>query len=399
MDSQFIYTNPEASVPGNGPLQGISIAVQPTISVKGWLTDAGSKALSGFQALDDAAPVERLKQAGASICGSTRTSEFGFGLHGSAAGEALSREKADAELVMDTAGESRMAAAGAGVFGFKPSYGIVSRFGLIGLIPSMEGCGILAETPDTIRRIMGIIAGQDDKDYSLTDEILPDFSTAETTRGTETLATIREAQDSLTDEQKNTFRLSLEELNQAGFTVQDVSMPEFPLFSTVHRIIGSVEASSSAGRYDSVRYGQRAPGAKNWNEMYLHSRGDAFGQLVKSYLFQGAYFQFDRYEAYDNACRIRARLVKEMRSITAQADFLVLPAGVWTPSETIPTIEDMYAGCAPTLFANVTGQPSLFVPSPGASRPGFQITGPRLSDEKLLSLGTWLLNNTRGGRQ
>ena len=138
MNSIFFYRNPETTAPGDGNLQGLKIAIQPNISVAGWPTDAGSNALFNFTALEDATLVERLRRDGASLCGSLRTSEFGFGLAGNKAGAALKSQEADVELVMDLMGESRLAAALASVCGFKPSYGLVSRYGLVGLVPSME---------------------------------------------------------------------------------------------------------------------------------------------------------------------------------------------------------------------------------------------------------------------
>jgi aspartyl-tRNA(Asn)/glutamyl-tRNA(Gln) amidotransferase subunit A len=156
-----------------------------------------------------------------------------------------------------------------------------------------------------------------------------------------------------------------------------------------------VEASSCAGRYDSVRYGRRCPGARNWNDMYLSSRGAAFGPLLKSYLLQGAFFQFERYGAYEDACRIRARLVADMQRLTGEADFLVLPA---TDSAGAPaSLADLYARFALTAFANVTGQPALYLPPARDAAAGFQLAGPRLSDARLLALGEHLLNLRRGG--
>jgi len=399
MDSVFFYRSPETAAPKGGHLQGLKIAIQPNISVAGWPTDAGSNALIGFAALEDATIVRRLRQAGASVCGSTRMSEFGFGLQNSKAGEALRQQTADAELVIDLMGESRLAASRVGVCGFKPSYGLVSRFGLIGLIPSMECCGVLSASLKNIRDIMKTIAGQDELDFSLPDEEAPDFSPQEIDPQETSIGVIAEAQSALPAEQEELFRASLDELREAGFSLREVSMPDFSLFSLVHRIVGSVEASSCAGRYDSVRYGQRAPGAKNWNDMYLLSRGAAFGPLMKSYLFQGAFFQFERYGAYEDACRIRARLLADMQRLTSQADYLVLPAVDWAPSGAPALLADTYAQFASTAFANVTGQPALYLPpASDAAHSGFQLAGPRLSDALLLALGEHLLNVRQGGK-
>lgn len=398
MDSVFFYRNTEAADTKVGCLQGLKIAIQPNISVAGWPADAGSKALADFTALEDATIVRRLRQAGAVICGSTRMSEFGFGLQGSKAGAALQGQAADAELVLDLMGESRLAASRAAVCGFKPSYGLVSRFGLIGLIPSMECCGLLSGSLENIREILKTIAGLDELDFSLPDEEAPDFSPQSIDPRKTTVGFITEAQSALPAGQQELFRTSIEELKKAGFPLRELSMPDFPLFPLVHKIVGSVEASSCAGRYDSVRYGQRAPGARNWNDMYLLSRGAAFGPLLKSYLFQGAFFQFERYGAYEDACRIRARLLADMQRLTSETEFLVLPMVDIAGSGDTALLTDTYAQFASTAFANVTGQPALYLPpAEGAAHPGFQLAGPRLSDARLLALGEHLMNIRRGG--
>ena len=141
MSPIYRFENPDpASALPDGPLHGMRVALQSTVSVAGWPTDADSAALADFTALEDATVVQRLRQAGAALTGLTRASEFGFGLHGSQAGEAVRNDVADAELVLDMMGECRVAAARAGAFGLTPSAGLVSRLGLIGLIPSMERC-------------------------------------------------------------------------------------------------------------------------------------------------------------------------------------------------------------------------------------------------------------------
>lgn len=399
MDSVFAYRNPEAAIPGDGRLQGLRIAIQPNISAAGWPSDAGSNALTGFTALEDATIVKRLREAGAYFCGSTRMSEFGFGLRNSGAGGAVCDGSVDAELVMDYMGESRLAASQASVCCLKPSYGLVSRFGLIDLIPSMECCGLLSASLSAIRDVLSTIAGLDDLDYSLPDEKIPDFTLQRIEPHETVMGIISEAEEGLSAAERAAFRAAVDRLRQAGFPVRELSLPEFSLFSLVHSIVGSVEASSCAGRYDSVRYGQRASGAKNWNEMYLLSRGAAFGTMLKSYLFQGAYFQFERYAAYEDACRIRARLVADMQQLTSQAAFLVLPLVDGAAADAPASLAETYARFSSTLFANVTGQPVLYLPpAPDEGGGGIQLAGPRLSDARLLSLGDHLLNMRQGGR-
>ena len=397
MDSIFFYQNPEQSAgSGKGALQKLKVAVQPNIFVKGWPTEAGSAALAGFKALEDAAVVERLSGAGAVLIGSTAMSEFGFGLKGSQAGCALGKKSADVELMLDMAGEARLAAAREGVCGFKPSYGLISRIGLVGLIPSMETCGILARDIKSVRDILETIAGPDERDFSLPDEKMPDFSAQDIEPAKTTLGIIPEVVNGLPSDQREAFAKICDALKKDGFQIKELSFPDFSHFLLVHQIVGSVEASSCAGRYDSVRYGQRVPGAKNWNEMYLQSRGAAFGTLLKSYLFQGAFFQFEKYDAYDDACRIRARLVKEMQTVAGQADALILPTVNPAADLQKDSLADLYAQFAYTAFANVTGRPALHLPT--ANGMGLQLSAKRLDDGRLLSLGQYLLSHRQGGK-
>ncbi|MBN2573068.1 MAG: hypothetical protein JXP73_00755 [Deltaproteobacteria bacterium] len=394
MDSVFVHRGSETAILGSGRLQGLRVALQPNLSVAGWPTDAGSRALADFKALEDATIVGRLRQAGACLCGSTRMSEFGFGLENSQAGEALRTKTADLELVLDLMGESRLAAARAGVCGLKPSYGLLSRLGLVGLVPSMECCGLLAADVARIRDTLQAIAGKDDLDFSLPDEEPSDLAPRAIEPRRTTLGLVGEAQGTLSAERDKAFRAAVGKLAAAGFAIKRLSMPDFPLFSLVHRIVGSVEASSCAGRYDSVRYGRRVPGARNWNEMYLTARGAAFGSHLKSYLLSGAFFQFERYQAFENACRIRARLLSEMRRLTAQVDALVSPAVGPVDLGAPPSLAETYAGFASTLFANVTGQPALVLP---AADVAIQLVGARRGDGLLLALGERLLGIVKGG--
>jgi aspartyl-tRNA(Asn)/glutamyl-tRNA(Gln) amidotransferase subunit A len=397
MDSIYFYRNHERPATSNkGHLQKMKIAIQSNISVKNWPTEAGSSALADFKALEDASIVEILRREGASLIGSTRMSEFGLGLKDNMAGGALQKKTADAELVLDMAGEARLAAARAIVCGLKPSYGLISRFGIVGLIPSMESCGILSVDIQSIREILQTIAGPDERDFSLPDEKMPDFSSRKIEPKKITLGIIAEVLSDMPAGERKAFDRELDDLRKAGFSVRELSFPKFSQFMLAHQIAGSVEASSCAGRYDSVRYGRRAPGAKNWNEMYLQSRGAAFGTLLKSYLFQGAFFQFERYNAYEDACKLRAQLVSEMQKLTAQTEFLIFPTFNTAASSNPESLADLYTQFIYTAFANVTGQPALHIPSEAGA--GFQLAGKRLDDGRLLDLGEYLISNRQGGK-
>lgn len=398
----FTYINQSPpSTDNHGPLEGKSFSVQPNMSVHGWPTDAGSVALKGFIAIEDATVIERLQKAAAVIVGSTRMSELGFGLNGDTAGALLSEGLADMAFMTDMMGEARITASRVGVYGFKPTNGIVSRFGLIGLVPSMESFGLLAHKPDDIALAMGIITGNDGRDFSLHEGEIPQFSEATGTDDSiKRIGIVRECMNNLTDEEMVAFRGGMEKLTAMRFDIRETSLADFDLFRTVHHIVGSVEASSSCGKYDGVRYGHRTASAKNWNDMYLKSRSECFGLIIKTYLFQGAYFQFENYAAFENASRIRARLVKETNGLFTGADALAFPTRRKdSRGTTAQSVDDIYDECALTLPANVLGLPSVQIPGfvvHGKIDFGLQIIGPRMTDSALLSLANRLSRSVEG---
>jgi len=362
------------------------------MSVRGWPAEAGSAALERFVALEDATVVERLKGAGAILAGSTRMAELGFGLAGDSTASAVSGGHADCALITDIMGESRVAASVAGLWALKPTYGIVSRLGLIGLVPSMECCGVAAKNPRDIASVMKVIAGRDENDFSMPDMAVPDFRLdGEKGDTVETVTVVRECLELLTAEEIDLFRSGLSRLERAGFTLRETGMDDFGLFRSVHQVVSSVEASSSAGKYDGVRYGHRASAVKNWNEMYLKSRAESFGLPLKAYLFQGAYFQFENFDAFEDACRIRARLVRTMDDLLARVDAVALPTRRRGHSaEKAGTVSEVYDAFLLTLAASVTGLPALQIPgvaTDGRFDSGLQLVGRRLSEHRLLSAG------------
>ncbi len=403
MSDIYTYKNVSSDVPAGAvsPLSGVRVVVQPNISVRGWPCDAGSGALEGFVPLQDAAVITRLKSAGALLAGSSRMSELGFGLVGETTVRAL-EEGADVAVMTDTMGEARVAAAANGLFGFKPSFGVVSRFGLIGLVPSMECAGLVARDLDTIVDVMTAIAGKDPNDPSMPDEPAVDLASAR--EGFECpfrAGVVKESMDLLNETEVRSFKAGLARMEAVGAVIQEVSLPGYSLFRTVHNTVASVEASSSAGKYDSVRFGHRAPQGKNWNEMYLASRGESFRSLVKAFLFQGAFFQFEDYGAFEDACRIRNRLVGETMDVFRTVDFLVFPTrrtghDPWEAA----SVKAVYESFLLTLPANVTGSPAVQVPAcnvDGGVDIGLQVMGKRLDDARLLCAASAIAYTVPGG--
>lgn len=384
-----------------GLLKGLRIAIQPNLSLKDWPTEAGSRALENYKALEDATAVKKLKEDGASIVGSIRMSELGFGLVSDTSPNAFNNNELDALLVTDTLGEARYAASLAGKIGFKPSYGICSRLGLIGLVPSMECLSVMTSSLDTVAKIMGSICGPDEDDFSMLTKGFPDFSNVDASgSGDPTIGVIREVFDLLESDEVEIFRESLRTIEKKGCKIKDIELPEFHLFKTVHQVVGSAEASSAAGKYDSVRYGHRAPGTENWNEMYIKSRAESFDTLVKMYLFQGAYFQFKNNKSFEDACRIRGRLVNQLNALFQTVDFIVLPTRK-SGSDALEakTVSQVYDAFSLTCGANVCGIPAISLPEfmkLDNKDLGLQIWGPHLKDDSLLSFSLSIVNSVKG---
>lgn len=393
----FSYVDPSPPL-ADGPLAGKSVVIQPNMSVRGWPTEAGSAALEKFVALEDATSVERLRAAGAKIVGSVRMAELGLGLAGDSTARVLSEGRCEVGLITDTMGEARLAASAAGAVALKPSYGIISRYGLIGLVPSMECYGLIAKTPGEVAGVLAALAGADERDPSMLEEVPPGLTDLGGEGDGMAVAGVAcECVDALDSADRDAFQAALSRMEAANTRVQEVSLPDFDLFRLVHNVVGSAEASSSAGKYDGVRYGHRAPGTENWNEMYLESRAESFGPLVKSYLFQGAYYQFQDYAAFESACRIRRRLVRMMEALFETVDVLVCPTRrAGHDAEAATTIDEVYDAFALALPANVTGQPCLSVPGlvcDGDFDAGLQIAGPPLSDARLLAFAARLVGS------
>jgi aspartyl-tRNA(Asn)/glutamyl-tRNA(Gln) amidotransferase subunit A len=392
-----------ASDAAHGALTGKTVVLQPNLCVRGWPADAGSAALREFIALEDATVVERLKNGGAALVGRSRMSELGLGLDGDTTCRILSDGLSETAIMTDMMGEARLGAAGAGVFAFKPTTGLVSRFGLIGLAPSLETCAVLAGTPQDIAAIMNVIAGHDGRDFAMCgDEALRFEQTGRSGRPMKTIGYLKEQTGLLAETEQRAFFGSLERLRESGFAIREAAVPDLGLCSPVHQCVSSVEASSSCGKYDGVRYGYRTAASKNWNDMYLKTRAEVFGPLVKAYLFQGAYFQFENYAAFVSACRIRARIVKQFDGLFAGVDVLAGPVMCKErPGAPTTNIRDLYEPFALTIPANLTGCPAVQIPqycSGGRYDCGLQLMGPRLSDRSLLSLAAGLSGNSQGGQ-
>jgi aspartyl-tRNA(Asn)/glutamyl-tRNA(Gln) amidotransferase subunit A len=386
-----------------GTLGNFRILIRPNLSVAGWPVNAGSKALDNYHPYEDAAVVKRIRDQGARLVGMSRMSELGFGITGETSHRVLLDKHCNAFLGTDAAGEIRYLAAMAGAWGFKPSFGICSNLGAIRLIPSMECIGVIADDPAGIAAIVSIACEKETGDFSMLWERLPDFSAAGAKKtgssakeGDGRIGILKEQMDRLDETDKKAVDQAISCLRKKGLHIKTVSFPEYALFQQVHQVVGSVEASSSAGKYDGVRYGHRVKNADNWNEMYMKTRQEAFGPLLKAYLFQGAFFQFTDYKAFEHACRLRNLLIKKTAALFEQVDFIASPVRrSKMDAACAKTVDDVYNAFEHTVPANVIGLPALTAPGiaeTGDTDLGFQLIAPYLSDLKLLNFAMTYLS-------
>ncbi len=410
----FAYRPPasDTEIP-DGPLSGMRVLLQPDLFVKNWPADAGSKALAGFSAVFDATVIARLRAAGAVPAGFAPMAEFGFGINGSHLGRILAADEfLHAGLMTDMLGEARMAASLAGLWGFKPSWGRVSRYGLTGLVPSMECTGVLAKKLSDIPKILTRISGADANDPSMRTDPPLDVSgllDATAPAGASLRIGIPEALATGNAAREAEMSIAREALSKAGFTLKNVTIGDLSLFAAAHQVAAAVEASSSAGKYDGVRYGFRAETSGNWNDMYLETRGQSFGPLIKALLMQGAWFQFQDYPGFEAACTLRQHLVNQTNALFNHVDLIALPtreADADPLTANMPA--DTYDAFSLTLAANLTGLPVLQVPGTSADgpnaadtaganqAPGFQLMGPAMGDIAVLRAGLALSSHLQG---
>jgi aspartyl-tRNA(Asn)/glutamyl-tRNA(Gln) amidotransferase subunit A len=397
MDSSvFSFPSPPADLPG---LDTLRVAVQPNMSCRGWPAHAGSLALDNYTALEDAFVIRLLRQAGAVIVGNTRMSELGFGLVNDTGARAVTDGLADAALIIDHLGEARAAAARAGILGFKPSWGSVSRQGITGLVPSMECCSVAARHISDIQEVMTAICAPDNQDFSMHPGPLPDFSQTRSFQNQRPVIGVADGYEQLLNPSETTaWETALDAMETAGCRIQRVCVPDPALSSMTLHIIAAVEASSSAGRYDGVRYGYRTKTCADWNEMYLKTRGESFGTFIKTFLFQGAYFQFQAYDSFEQACRARGVVIDQTLAALADVDGLVsLTLRAQSDPAAAPTIADTFDAFNFTLPANLTGLPALQLPGlacHGSRDLGLHIMGKPFEDPNLLALARFLENLT-----
>ncbi len=374
------------------------IAVDDTILVKGTASTAGSKMLENFVPLFSAEAVERLQKAGYGIKGKTNVGEFGLDLLGETSffGEVKAGENlvgAGAELVksgdvkaslsVDLNGAPRRAAAVSGVDFIKPTYGTVSRYGIIAGACSGEQIGVTAKTAEDMKEILSVIAGHDSKDGTSLPQEKYEYSLSENVSGMK-IALVKELYDLASDEVKANIDSFAESLKKLGAKVETVSLDIVSAAQTAWQILMSAETTNNLSRFDGVKYGYRAPEYKNIDELYVKSRTDAFGFLTKATIIYGSdVLAKDKYQAcYDKSLRIRRVVTDKVKEVLASFDALLTPVSSKTEYQSYDILESFDKVFEESIFTavpSITGLPAVVTK-------GVQLISDSFKESVLLSI-------------
>lgn len=379
---------------GDGtPLLGIPLAVKDNIVIEGRRAGAASKILEGYIASYDATAITKLKAQGAVFLGRTNMDEFAMGGSnensaygaarnpldpsrvpgGSSGGSAaaVAGDMALAALGSDTGGSVREPAAFCGVVGLKPTYGAVSRYGLIAMGSSLDQIGPLTRTVEDAKILFEAIAGHDPLDSTSLPEGL--YSRAARTRR---VAVPRALLTEVPHDARATFEKNLAVLASAGYEIIDCELPRARYALPVYYILMPAESSTNLARFDGVRYGLRRAGASGVDE-YAATRGEGFGPEVRRRIILGTYvLSAGYYDAYfGKATALRALLTEDYVSVLADADIIATPTTPG-PAFRLGEKEDpvsMYLTDIFTVTANLTGMPALSIPAGTVLRDGVEL--------------------------
>lgn len=392
------------------PLAGLLVAVKDNIVTKGLRTTAASRLLEGFIPPYEATAVERLRRLGTLVLGKTNLDEFGMGSStehsaffptknpfdlskvpgGSSGGSAaaVAADLAPLALGSDTGGSVRQPASFCGVYGLKPTYGRVSRFGLIAYASSLDQIGPMARSVRDLALLMDAVAGPDPKDATSLD-LPPRFQEAlAEPLPPLRLGLVREGLSGNSPGVEAALEAALDVFQGLGFSVKEVSWPSLPLALNAYYILAPAEASSNLARYDGTLYGYRAPGEELW--AVVEATRARFGLEVKRRILVGTFvLSSGYYEAYyGRAQAFRRRLRAEARALFQEVDLLLLPTAPHPafPLGARPDPLAMYREDLYTVGANLTGLPALSFPAgfEEGLPVGLQLLAPWGQDELLL---------------
>lgn len=397
----------------DAPLLGIPLALKDNILVEGRRASAASKILEGYVASYDATVAKKLKEAGAIFIGRTNMDEFAHGSStensaygptknphdlsrvpgGSSGGSAaaVAGGMALAALGTDTGGSIREPASFCGIVGLKPTYGAVSRSGLIAMGSSLDQAGPLTKTVADAELIFNVIQGKDALDATSTDAV-PKRS------HTKKIGVPRHLlKEGVHPEVLKNFDATLEKLRAQGYEIVDIELPSAGLALAIYYVVMPAEVSANLARFDGVRYGLSKTGSSQWED-YAKTRGEGFGPEARRRIMLGTYVlssgYYDAY--YGKAIAARAKLTEEVVHVLNEVDVIATPAAPGPAPKLGENVEDplaMYLLDIFTVTANLTGNPAISVPmgtvsEGGASLPvGIQFTAAHGDEAVLFEIG------------
>lgn len=399
-----------------GKLAGMVIAIKDNICYKGHKVSASSKILEGFTSMYSSTVVERMLAEDAILIGRTNCDEFAMGASnensaygnvlnaadntrvagGSSGGSAVAVQ-ADmclAALGSDTGGSVRQPAAFTGSYGYKPTYGMVSRWGLLAYASSFDQISPITSSITDMQLLMNVIAGKDEYDATVSQNSAPDFNVAPDT-GKKKIAYINETlySDGVSkDVQEGTLAL-IEKLKQEGHTVEAIDFPLINSLVPCYYVLTTAEASSNLSRYQGLQYGYRSPNANDLESTFKKSRSEGFGKEVQRRIMLGTFVlssgYYDAY--YTKAQKVRRVVQQKTDEIFSKYDYILSPT---TPTPAFKIGEkaadpvSMYLADIFTVQAPIAGIPAISIPAgtDGENMPwGIQLMAPKFSDAQLLA--------------
>jgi len=403
------------------PLGGVPIAIKDIISVAGEPCTCASKILRGYRALYDATVIQKLRAAGAIPFGKTNMDEFAMGsstensgvkltrnpwdlsrVPGGSSGGSAAAVAADAAfgaLGTDTGGSIRQPAALSGIVGFKPSYGRVSRFGLVAFASSLDQAGPLTKTVRDAALIMNAIAGHDPQDSTCLNEPVPDYTAAlgRDLRGVRLGLPKEYMIEGIEPQVKSAIDVAIAQLETLGAEIVDVSLPQTDYAIAVYYILATAEASANLARFDGVRYGHRAENPKDLLDHYGRTREEGFGPEVKRRIILGTYvLSSGYYDAYYlRAQKVRELIRQDFAKAFEKVDVLISPTSPVPAFKLGERMDDplqMYLADIFTSPANLAGICGISVPcgfaeTDGHRLPvGLQLLGKAFDEGRILQI-------------
>jgi aspartyl-tRNA(Asn)/glutamyl-tRNA(Gln) amidotransferase subunit A len=405
--------------PGTGKLlAGVPIAIKDNICVEGMQTSCASRILGDYHPPYSATAIERLNAAGAVIIGKTNCDEFAMGSSnensafgpvrnpwatdrvpgGSSGGSAVAVAAGIVPVALgsETGGSVRQPAALCGIVGLKPTYGRISRYGLVAFGSSLDQIGIFGRNTRDVASVLRVIAGRDVNDATTADVDVPayDENLSAGIQGMRIGVPRELFGEGLDPEVRESVEAAIDRYRSLGATIVDVKLPHAKYCIAVYYILATAEASSNLARYDGVRYGFRAEGAHELREMYKRTRDEGFGAEVKRRIMLGTYVlssgYYDAY--YRKAQQVRQLIKDDFRNAFALCDAIATPT---TPTPAFMLGEktddplEMYLNDIYTCTANLAGIPGVSFPTGLSSSQlpiGMQLVGPYWSEERILRL-------------